>query len=93
MATKKENKHRVVRKVRRALNSTHEGSLNNTGRRLYHHGYGAGINKGCLEGSGDYSEWDKIDEEIEQLGDTDDPDYWENRMNEEERVIYFDDAA
>jgi hypothetical protein len=93
MATKKQNRHRVVRKVRRALNSTHEGPASSTGRRLYHHCYGAGISKGCLEGYGDHSYWDGIDEEIALLGDTDNPEYWENRKNEEERIIYYDDAA
>jgi hypothetical protein len=43
MATKKDNKRSVVRKVRRALNRTNEAPAVSN-RRLYRQGYGRGAN-------------------------------------------------
>jgi hypothetical protein len=81
MKAKRQENRQIVRKVRRALNSTTEGPTNISGKRLTGNGYGVGVHKRDLEGTGDVSHWDEIDEEILGLGDDEDPDFWENRKD------------
>ena len=81
MATKKQNRRHVVRRVRQALNSTTEGPTKVSGRKLNGIGFGTGLGKGDLVGKEDTSHWDEIDEEILELGDDEDPDFWENRKD------------
>jgi hypothetical protein len=48
MATKKQNRRYVVRKVRRALNRYPETLTQASGERLNYHGWGSGISAGGL---------------------------------------------
>lgn len=43
MATKKQNKRHIARRVRRALNKTMNFFRNVSGRRAHMHGYGMGL--------------------------------------------------
>jgi len=74
--------HKLIqRKVRRALNSTTEGPLRISGRRLLRSRWGLGVAKRDLEGPGDYAHWDKSDVYLNQVGDSGDPDFWSNRKD------------
>jgi hypothetical protein len=81
MKAKRQVNRQTVRKVRRALNSTTEGPTKISGKRLTCNGYGVGVRKRELEGTGDISHWDEWDEYLLYVGDDEDPDFWEIRKD------------